>query len=372
MIGYYVHHQGRGHQHRMQAIAAALDEPVTVLSSLSAPDPAVEWIRLPADDSGSVFTEPTANGTLHWVPRHHSGLRTRMALIAAWIGTADPALVVVDVSVEVATLCRLMGVPTVVVAMRGDRSDRPHRSAYDGAHALLAPWSAEFAEPTWPQSWRDKTFHAGAISRFAGWTVPTVPESVTALDPATVPTGFERATMCGSMTAPSGTRRPRVLGLWGSGGDIDPVPAFEAARVASPGWDWRFAVGGTGRRVAAGEVWELLAWADVVITHAGQNAVAEVAAAGTPAIVIADDRPHGEQAATAAVLHRAGLAIGLPSWPPAHRWPGLLTDALHRGGTGWTRWAPADAARRTAEFLQSTAAELRADRAATRQGATTA
>lgn len=345
MIGYYVHHQGHGHLHRMHAIVAALGEPVTVLSSLAATDSTPDWIQLPTDDSGVVFTEPTANGTLHWVPRHHSGLRSRMAQIAAWIGAADPVLVVVDVSVEVATLCRLMGVPTVVVAMRGDRSDRPHRSAYDGAHALLAPWSPEFADPTWPQSWQDKTFHAGAISRFAGRSVPQ---------------------------APTGTRSPRVLGLWGSGGVIDPVRAFDAARAAAPGWEWRFAVGGTGRPVTTEAVWNLLGWADVVITHAGQNAVAEVAASGTPAIVIADDRPHGEQTATAAVLDRAGLAIGLPDWPPAHRWPGLLMDALRRGGDGWARWAPVDAARLSAEFLQASAAELRADRAADRHGATPA
>ena len=38
MIGYYAHHQGAGHVTRMQAVAAALDEPVWGLSS--APRPA--------------------------------------------------------------------------------------------------------------------------------------------------------------------------------------------------------------------------------------------------------------------------------------------------------------------------------------------
>jgi len=39
-------------------------------------------------------------------------------------------------------------VPTVVVAMRGDRFDRAHRTAYDAADALLAAWPAEFANPS--------------------------------------------------------------------------------------------------------------------------------------------------------------------------------------------------------------------------------
>jgi UDP-N-acetylglucosamine--N-acetylmuramyl-(pentapeptide) pyrophosphoryl-undecaprenol N-acetylglucosamine transferase len=349
MIGYYVHHRGRGHLQRMQAIAAHLSQPLTVLSSLpdpSRPGPALpnpalpgasgdrKWIRLPADDAGTVFTEPTANGTMHWVPRHHQGLRTRMALIAEWIAAARPALVVVDVSVEVATLCRLMGVPTVVVAMPGDRTDRPHRIAYDSAYALLAPWTAEFASPGWPQAWHEKTFHAGAISRFGDLEPPL------------------RADHRGSS---------RVLVLWGSGGDGDPMPRFRAAAAATTGWTWRFAGGGTDHQVDGSEVWGLLGWADVVVTHAGQNAVAEVGAAMTPAIVIADDRPHGEQQATAANLDNAGIAVGLAAWPEPDRWPALLAQALEHDGEQWRRWSPMGAARRAARFLSAAAAELTAE-----------
>ncbi len=331
MIGYYVHHRGRGHLQRMQAIAAHLTTPITALSSLTAPEDAPPWVHLPADDLGSVFTEPTANGTLHWVPRHHEGLRARMALIAEWIAHARPSLVVADVSVEVATLCRLMGVPTVVVAMRGDRTDRPHRTAYDSAHALLAPWTVEFAEPDWPQAWSDKTFHVGAISRFSELTPP------------------ERARHPGAR---------RVLVLWGSGGQVDPTPRFRAAAAATNGWIWRFAGGSPANQVNAAEIWNLLGWADVVITHGGQNAIAEVAAARVPAIVVADDRPHGEQHATASMLDRMGVAVGLQGWPEPDRWPALLAQALADGGLPWARWAPVGAARRAAQFLSDTAIEV--------------
>ena len=191
----------------MLAIAAQLTTPITALSSMTAPLDAPPWVQLPADDLGSEFTEPTANGTLHLgAPAPRGPPCPDGMLIAEWIAHARPALVVVDVSVEVATLCRLMGVPTVVVAMRGDRTDRAHRTAYDSAHALLAPWASPFVEPGWPLAWYDKTFHAGAISRFGELTPP-------------------------AQRAGAG----RVLVLWGSGGEDDPAtPRFRAAEAATP------------------------------------------------------------------------------------------------------------------------------------------
>lgn len=329
VIGYYVHHRGRGHLHRTLSIARHLPAPPTLLSSLPAPaaDVAVGWVPLPPDDR-SRPADHTAHGTLHWVPRHDRGLRRRMTVIADWIDRADPDLMVVDVSVEVAALCRLLGVPTVVTAMPGDRTDRAHRFGYDSAHAILAPWAREFGASQWSDRWPDKTFHAGAISRFGGRPAPPV-------------------------RRPGGPRR--VLMLWG--GDGGPPDAVVAAAVrATPGCRWRVAGHGPD---AAADVWDLLGWADVVVTHAGQNAVAEVAAARRPAVVVAQPRPHGEQLATARTLDRAGLAVALESFPEPDRWPELLAAAGRIGGAGWVRWAPPDAARRAAEFLLRTAGEVR-------------
>ncbi|WP_090482705.1 glycosyltransferase [Nakamurella panacisegetis] len=320
----------------MLAIAAEMAVPLTVLSSLPRPAAGPSWVHLPGDDSGQDFLEPTANGTWHWVPLHHPGLRTRMALIAEWIARAQPALLVVDVSVEVAGLARLLGVPTVLLAMRGDRSDRPHVTAYDSAHALIAPWAPEFGPSWWPRSWTDKTFHAGPITAPAG----------------------------GRPIRPAVHEPRRILVLWGAGGDEASTTGFGSARVgalreAHPQWDWRFA-GGTGEhRVDRAEVDRLLGWADVVITHAGQNAVAEVAAARTPAVVIADARPHGEQNDTAMTLAGAGIAVGLPGWPAVDDWPQLLDRALALGGAQWSRWLTPHGAQRAAAFLAETAERLR-------------
>ena len=328
MIGYYVHHQGRGHLQRARSIGRHLAGAPTILSSLPRPANADQWIPLPLDNA-SLPADHTALGTLHWVPRHDHGLRRRMAIIAEWIDAAQPDLVVVDVSVEVAVLCRLMGIPTVVMAMPGDRSDRAHRSAYDSAHAILAPWPAEFSASQWSDRWSDKTFHVGAISRYAG----------------------RRPQQVNRDGGPN-----RVLVLWGNGGGGPPAEAVAAAARATPECHWRIA--GSGE-AAGTSVWDLLSWADVVVTHGGQNAVAEVAAAGRPAVVIAESRPHDEQLATVRTLDGAGLAVGLESFPEPSQWPGILATAQSIGGEHWQRWAPADAAVRAADFLSRTAREVR-------------
>lgn len=328
MIAYYVHHQGSGHVHRAAAIAAAARTPVVGLSTRPAPAGwAGEWTRLPSDVDDDDPQDVTAGGTLHWAPRRHPGLGARMALIGAVVARAR--LVVVDVSVEVALLARLHGVPVVVMAQPGDRTDRPHRLAYDLAERLLAPWPARAS--TWPRHWVDKTVHLGALSRFDG--LPAAP-------------------------APAGRR---VLVLWGSGG-LDVRPAdLRAAAAACPGWSWDVlgpppppsGADATNLRWRGwvDDVWPELAAADVVVTHAGQNALAEVAAARRPAVVVPQERPHGEQAATAAALGRAGIALPVDGWPEPTDWPDVLDAAVEQGGAAWARWSCGDGAARAAAVL---------------------
>ena len=165
MIGYYVHHHGLGHRNRATQIARELTVPVVGFSSLERPPQwPGEWVQLPPDLAEHP-EDPTANGVLHWAPLHHEGYRERMGIMAQQLRERLD-LMVTDTSAEVTLLARVMGVPTVVVAMRGDRTDRTHRAAYDAATALVAPWSRETADPDWPDDWTRKTTFTGAISRF--------------------------------------------------------------------------------------------------------------------------------------------------------------------------------------------------------------
>lgn len=324
MIGWYVHHHGQGHLQRLRSITVALSEPVTVLSSLPAPaDFAGGWVALASDLPTGCDVDVTAGGTLHWAPRHHPGLRERMATIAAWVAEHRPALVVVDVSVEVALLVRSMGVPVVVAAMRGDRRDRPHRSAYDLADALLAPWPANLPEP-WPESWLDKTWHVGALSRHDG-------------RPREEPPG-----------------RGRVLVLWGRGGTDVSMANVAAAAAATPGWVWDSC--GLAGGPWVDDPWPLLQAADVVVTHAGQNTLAEVAAARRPAVVVPQARPHDEQVANARALAAGGLAVVEATWPEPAAWAALLGGVSELDPAGWERWSDGGGAARAAALLDGAAA----------------
>lgn len=332
MIGYYLHHQGEGHRRRGTAVARQLDHAVTGLGSGPAPEgwPG-EWLELDRDDEPPVpdtaAADTTARGTLHWVPLHHRGLRARHRQVVDWIGRERPMLMVVDVSVEVALLTRLCGVPVVVGAMPGDRLDRPHRLAYDLAEALLAPWPPD-AHPDagWPEQWREKVWEVGGVSALPTRAALT-----------------DRAMLTDRAAGPV----RRVLVLWGRGGaDLDPGSVQEA-RAVTPGWEWAVRDGGTP---AGADLLADLAAADVVVCHAGQGAVADVALARRPAVVLAQPRPHGEQEATVRALERLGLAATGSGWPAADRWPSLLDRALQLGGQGWSRWRGDGAARAAASL----------------------
>ena len=334
MIGYYVHHVGHGHLRNAVCIASALDCEVTGLSSLPRPDTWVgPWIELARDDGGHPVRDPDAHGRLHWAPLRDVGLAARMARIAAWIDAARPAALVVDVSVEVAVLARTMGIPILVMALPGDRSDPAHQWGYSLADAVLAAWPAGLGDMDRDLCpWGDRTHHVGGLSRFAGR----------------------------SATSPTPGRRRRVLVLQGSGGTSIGQADLAAAAVAAPDWDWHR----LGPGAWADDPWPELCAADVVVTHAGLGALADVAAACRPAVVVPEDRPHDEQRATARALGDAGLATTSGHWPDGDEWPDLLAQALGVGGSGWGCWRTDGAAERAARVIEAVADDQRCRRPA--------
>lgn len=329
MIGYYVHHHGRGHRSRATAIAAALDRPVTGLSSLPAPpDWAGDWVQLPADEAHGPVVDADARGRLHWVPLGHPGLGARMARIARWIDEHRPAAIVVDVSVEVALLARLHGVPVVTVAMPGHRTDPAHELGFAIADELIGAWPRE-ADPLGDAALRSRVHAVGAISRFA----PTEP------------------------TAAARERRSVVV-LGGAGGDEFTADAVARARGETPGWEWTH-LGASGSWTD--DPWSALLDASVVVTHAGESAIAEVAAARRPAIVIPQSRPHDEQRCTASVLaDERWPALVEAEWPTTG-WPALLERADSLDAGSWRAWNDGRGAERAAAVIAAVA-----DRSGTR------
>lgn len=328
MIGYYVHHIGSGHLHRALVIARALGGPVTGFSSL--PEPAGwpgPWIRLDRDDTADT-DDPghSAHGRLHWVPRGHAGLRSRMGEIAAWIRHVVPTVFVVDVSVEVALLARLHGVPVVTVVGPGERGDDAHRLGFDVSDALVGCWPPEASGMLRDASPRclERLDLVGAVSRF----------------PVAEP-------------APRRSGPPRALLLAGAGGHTLSGQDLELARKETPDWEWTVLDRELGVWVANPH--PFLIDADVVITHAGQNAIAEVAASRTPAVVVPQPRPHCEQQVMADALWRGGWPASVVSEWPSTGWDDRLERTRQLDGAGWARWCDGHAAGRIVEVVGSVA-----------------
>ncbi|CCQ17408.1 putative uncharacterized protein [Rhodococcus sp. AW25M09] len=328
MIGYYAHHQGVGHITRADAIARSMAQSVTVLSSRSRPagHAATEWLSLPLDvdeSTDALAQDSSAGGVLHWAPHDVDGLTERMALIAEWVARENPSAVVVDVSVEVAMFLRLMGVRVIVMAVPGEREDPIHSIAYRAATHIVAPWSQQVYDPVWLHPHADKTTYSGSISRFAGRERTSVPRDRTVV----------------ILGAAGGTSLNRdLVASWSA---VDARFEFRALGVAGGGW--------------VDDVWPLLCSAALVITHAGQNAVADVAASGVPAIVVPQARPFGEQRATGKALADCSIAEVLDAWPSVAQWCAAADRALDLGGDGWSMLHTDGAPARAAQAIEQAA-----------------
>ena len=100
--------------------------------------------------------------------------------------------------------------------------------------------------------------------------------------------------------------------------------------------------------------WPDICAADVVITHAGQSCVADVAAARRPAIVLPQPRPFDEQHATAETLRRHRLAVATRGWPDARAWRYFIGQARASDPSRWEQWQTTGAAARAAEAIETT------------------
>jgi hypothetical protein len=309
-IGYYVHHHGEGHRQRAMAIAAKAPGRFTLIGTgvelLSGP---FETLELPDDRPldrdafDGVDGEIVRPDALHYAPIHHEGVRERTRLVASWIAERRPALMVIDVSVEMAMLARLCATPTVYVRLAGARWDAAHLDAFRGAQALLAPFDPRCDSDDAPDWVRAKTFYASGLGSFS---------------PASDRTGNV------------------VLVAFGRGGSRTTVQDLEDAARATPERQWRV-IGPIGSPSSAVPNLDVAGWVDhadkeisaagVVVGGAGDGVLGAVAACGKAYVCIPEDRPFDEQRAKAKALDAAGAAIVLKRWPPPGEWPEVLRRA---------------------------------------------
>lgn len=331
MIASYVHHHGAGHARRAAALSTVLGAELVGFGSGPRPDGWVggDWVRLPRDDDGvdgAAAEAARRHGAWNWVPSAHAGFAHRMGTLACWISDEQPAAVVVDVSAEVSALVTLLGVPTAAVLLHGERLDRPQLTAFDGADAVLAPWPASHRQP-WHDRFGDRLVCTGSFGRFDGRT------------PAGPPVD------------------DRVVFIGGTGG-LDVTSADIAGAVAAtPDWDWHVLgldapVPGASVHCWMDDPWPVISTGAVVVSAVGDATVAEVAAAGRPAVLVPQERPYDEQWTHARALAATGAPVVVADrWPEPSRWPALLRTAASFDGDRWSTQGDGGGAKRFADAL---------------------
>lgn len=362
-FGYFVHHQGRGHAERCAAIVRALHatgagRKVRIFCARDDifPElpPGTGVTRIPSLFEPEGPVPPGLEGlstpeTVHCAPVGWPGIRRAMATMTRWFATADPALMISDVSAEVAQLARLCSVPHVKVLQHGDRGDPGHRAAYDGAAGLLAPFDRALAQPGWSAGMVAKSFFAGGLG--VDLDLPG------------------RAEARARLGLPPAGRVALVVS--GGGGDgVSEAPLGVAARtfpdirwitVGAVRRDWHATLPGNLDHAGwVGDMADRIAAADLVVASTGNTTTARILAAGRPWIAVPEWRYFDEQVEKARALARAGVALHLPHLPSsAHRWREAVEIALARHDPARQRaLVRRDAAPATARWLDGLAGRL--------------
>lgn len=328
-FGYFVHHQGRGHAERCAYIAHALpaDRPLTIFCAAADIFPALpanaSIVPIPSlfeprgDEAPGMDHVPTP-ATLHCAPLGWPGIRRAMATITRFFDQADPALMICDVSAEIAQLARICSVPHVKVLQHGDRGDAGHQAAYDGAAGLLAPFHALLAQPEWPPAMRARTCFAGGLGV------------------ATPGPGRDAA----RRRIGIGGDEEMVLVMAGGGGNgFRQGPVAVGAR-SRPGARW-ITIGRIERDWHATEPANLehrgwvdtaadhIAAADIVVASTGNTTCQQILAAARPWLAVPEWRYFDEQHRKAEALAAAGVACVRPHLPSsAEAWQQALAETL--------------------------------------------
>lgn len=313
-IGFFVHHQGRGHAKRCEAIIRHLsDRPITILSArrdiFGDLDDRIRFIELPnmigdPSQTPTLFAEPTPE-VLHCAPLGSPLLRKNAGTIARFLDEDDPALFVVDVSAEWSLLSRLLSVPSVSVRMHGDRNDPGHLASYRASVGMVATFDAALEQDDYPAWARSKTAYCGGLCA----TVGPVPDRFAARRTLGLPDDQQI-----------------VLTLSGGGGTGTPWAPLTMAARALPDSLWLTAgpIHREGHETEFANLLHLgwvddltahLAAADMVVASAGDNTVHEIARVGRPFLCIPEWRYFNEQTRKATALDSVGAAHMRATWP---------------------------------------------------------
>lgn len=297
-IGIYIDHLGDGNKSRAIAIARQAPDHFTLIGSgLTGKSAALSVLELP-DDQPQAAQHGAANDNL-------AGTRRRTRMISNWIEAAEPALLLVDVSLQVAALARLTATPTAYMRLSGKRDDQPHLEAFHAAEAVLCPYHCVLEAETTPQWLRDRSHY------FPGLTPDIAPNRSADKRLLVV-----RDRQFNSLSTDKLLSLARTLPDW----RIDVIgghqsEAAQAANLYFHGWIDHPA--------------HFVAESTIVMGTAGDGLIAAVSSAGKPFICLPQADPFGGQFEKAVRLEALNAATVCRRWP--QNWKKTIAETLKRG-----------------------------------------
>ena len=337
-IGYYAHHHGSGHCRQADKLAALLptecQKQLTVFTSLAADDymfttiTDAQIVRLRAEDElmddvlagrAGQYWQPSC---LHYSPVGNRDIQTRSWQILDAIQQRQIDLMIIDVSVEVAMLCRVVSVPYLYVRLAGIRDDTPHSAAFAGALGLLAPYPQEL-EATGTADWvRQKTFYLGFLPSESNEILTYLIFLQMLKNKTTDEVSLARLQNAEPyLSAANAENNPKftiITVIKGYGGHeaIDAkLPMLRRilpdAFIISLGPIDKDKRAYVDMATHVTDVSPFIAHSDWLFMACGLNGIAQVYNYDTPLVVLPDSRPHQEQEVMAEALITQGRAL---SW----------------------------------------------------------
>ncbi|MEN6669065.1 hypothetical protein AAJP47_01680 [Psychrobacter sp. B38] len=330
-IGYYAHHHGSGHCRQIDKLAALLPadkrQQLTIFTSL--PSEAYTFthideqqvVRLYAEDER---TEDVLKGragkhwqpaSLHYSPVGNTDIQKRSHQILSTIIQRDIDMMIIDVSVEVAMLCRAASVPYLYVRLPGVRDDIPHLEAFTGALALLAPYPRALEADMTPSWVKQKTLYLDFINPVPSdrMSYEDFVKTLTTLTNSETLTNSDKA----QNTQNTLSSPPQIITVIKGYGGHDAIDAKlpELRRLLPHAFIVSLGPIGDAMRpyvdlaTHVKDVTPFMQHSDWLLMACGLNAVAQAYQYATPLVVLPDERPHQEQETMAQALITQGRAL---------------------------------------------------------------
>ena len=294
MIGYYAHQHGSGHCRYGELLANYFRDDLTVFTSYDYQfSEGVHYIKLEDENpDGSTCQQNQVEPPyyLHYSPVGQKSIQKRSLQLLQGIIDRNIKLLIVDVSAEIAALARSSSIPYAYIKLPGNRGDKGHLAAFQGAVFIIAYYPENFEDPGTPEWVRNKTIYLGFQSRNTSSPGFRTAEKIDNLTVISGKGGNENL----RKSLPAIVRRFRNATITVLG-EFERQPEFP--NVQYKGF--------------VEDINAYLSHSDLIVANCGMNTVSEIVRLKKPFLAIPEKRPFKEQTSMAFHLVQNGLALDI-------------------------------------------------------------